>query len=397
MIICAIVGVRKSGKTTTVTGLVRELKARGHRVGTVKSVFCPEFSIDTPGSNTWKHREAGADLVCVKGKKETDLIMGPAPDGALYESFPVDILLLEGEYELAVPRIICARKEEEVKERLTDDTIAAAGRIADERNECLGIRVFHSINEIGKLADLVAGLEDAVFPLGRHAMPENVSSFCQCGCHKAAKKQKEQNDASSDVDLRQCEELGGEEPLMARPSRTDRKHIFLTGPKRIGKSTVLDRVISELDDVVGFQTLPYEINGKQRGFYLHSLTDVEDAENDCPVVVRLAKGKMTAVPETFRVLGTAIAEAMSKTPEKIALMDELGKAERDVPEFQRAIFRVLDTRIMVIGVLQANTGAFTEAVAARPDVKVIEVTEENRDGLPELLLAEIRRATRRPS
>ena len=52
MIICAIVGVRKSGKTTTVTGLVRELKARGHRVGTVKSVFCPEFSIDTPGSNT---------------------------------------------------------------------------------------------------------------------------------------------------------------------------------------------------------------------------------------------------------------------------------------------------------------------------------------------------------
>ena len=65
MKICTIVGVRKSGKTTTVTGLIKELKKRGYRVGTVKSVFCPEFTLDTSDSNTWRHREAGADLVCV--------------------------------------------------------------------------------------------------------------------------------------------------------------------------------------------------------------------------------------------------------------------------------------------------------------------------------------------
>ena len=63
MKVITLVGVRKSGKTTTVTGLIREMKKRGYRVGTVKSVFCPEFSMDTKDSNTWKHREAGADLV----------------------------------------------------------------------------------------------------------------------------------------------------------------------------------------------------------------------------------------------------------------------------------------------------------------------------------------------
>ena len=85
MKVITLVGVRKSGKTTTVTGLIREMKKRGYRVGTVKSVFCPEFSMDTKDSNTWKHREAGADLVCVKGKKETDLLLPPCADGDWYE------------------------------------------------------------------------------------------------------------------------------------------------------------------------------------------------------------------------------------------------------------------------------------------------------------------------
>ncbi len=57
---------------------------------------------------------------------------------------------------------------------------------------------------------------------------------------------------------------------------------------------------------------------------------------------------------------------------------ELGKAEADAPAFQEALFSCLDTQSLVIGVLQKNTGAFTQAVAERPDVEVIEVTEKNR-------------------
>lgn len=97
--------MRKSGKTTTVTGLIKELKKRGYRTGTVKSVFCPEFSLDTSDSNTWRHREAGADLVCIKGKKETDILLPADKSGDFYEKLPVDFLILEGEYELCVPRI----------------------------------------------------------------------------------------------------------------------------------------------------------------------------------------------------------------------------------------------------------------------------------------------------
>lgn len=48
MKIITIVGIRKSGKTSTVTALVEAIRRRGKRVGTCKTVFCPTFSMDTP-------------------------------------------------------------------------------------------------------------------------------------------------------------------------------------------------------------------------------------------------------------------------------------------------------------------------------------------------------------
>ena len=51
-----IVGVRKSGKTTTVERLIGKLKQKGYSVGTVKCINCPVFSLDgNTGSNTARH------------------------------------------------------------------------------------------------------------------------------------------------------------------------------------------------------------------------------------------------------------------------------------------------------------------------------------------------------
>ena len=368
MKICTIVGVRKSGKTTTVTGLIKELKKRGYRVGTVKSVFCPEFSLDTSDSNTWRHREAGADLVCVKGKKETDILLPADGSGDFYEKLPVDFLLLEGEYELCVPRIICAHKDAEVQERLTEETIAVAGRLAGETKTYGGLRVYHSVEEIHELADLLETLPEAGFPLRKRPMFQKAAAFCQCGCHKAEKK------------------LAHKKKLTAHPAGTDRKHIFLTGEKGIGKSTLLNRIVEKLGIVpVGYQTLPYEIGGVQKGFYPHSLMPMGEYENDSPILIRTGKGRKTAIPETFETLGAAVMRKVKDMPEKIALIDELGKAEAEAPGFQEALFSCLDTQSLVLGVLQKKTGAFTQAVAERPDVEVYEVTKKNR----ELLLDEI--------
>lgn len=141
---------------------------------------------------------------------------------------------------------------------------------------------------------------------------------------------------------------------------------------------------------VGYRTLPYEIGGVQKGFYLHSLVPVGEYENDSPILIRAGKGKKISIPETFETLGAAVMKKVKEMPEKTAVIDELGKAEADAPAFQEALFSCLDTQSLVIGVLQKNTGAFTQAVAERPDVEVIEVTEKNRDGLLEEICKKIK-------
>ena len=60
MKIISVVGYKKTGKTTLVERLVRALKKQGS-VGTIKHLN--EHNINTPDTDTWKHAEAGADVV----------------------------------------------------------------------------------------------------------------------------------------------------------------------------------------------------------------------------------------------------------------------------------------------------------------------------------------------
>lgn len=60
MKIISVVGYKKTGKTAIVERLVKTLKKYGS-VGTVKHIH--EHRINTPDTDTWKHAQAGADVV----------------------------------------------------------------------------------------------------------------------------------------------------------------------------------------------------------------------------------------------------------------------------------------------------------------------------------------------
>jgi molybdopterin-guanine dinucleotide biosynthesis protein B len=55
-VVC-VIGKKKSGKTTTVVGLVSALVRRGHRVTTVKHGH--GFDLDREGTDSWKHKNVG--------------------------------------------------------------------------------------------------------------------------------------------------------------------------------------------------------------------------------------------------------------------------------------------------------------------------------------------------
>jgi len=61
--IITFIGWHDSGKTTLVSQVVSELKRLGHRVAVIKSSSDSGIQFDTPGTDTYKHKEAGADSV----------------------------------------------------------------------------------------------------------------------------------------------------------------------------------------------------------------------------------------------------------------------------------------------------------------------------------------------
>ncbi len=105
MKIISVIGFKKSGKTTLVERLVKALSKQGS-VGTVKHMH--EHSINMPGTDTWKHAEAGASLVVgvtpgelVKFSRKNTL---PAALDELADA-GMDFGVIEGFKESALPKI----------------------------------------------------------------------------------------------------------------------------------------------------------------------------------------------------------------------------------------------------------------------------------------------------
>ena len=72
LVVC-VIGTKNSGKTTLTVELVRELAGRGHRVMSAKHGH--GFRLDTPGTDSWKHRnEGGAERVALVGPTEMAVV-----------------------------------------------------------------------------------------------------------------------------------------------------------------------------------------------------------------------------------------------------------------------------------------------------------------------------------
>ena len=199
MKIITIVGIRKSGKTSTVTALVEAIRRRGKRVGTCKTVFCPTFSMDKSTSNTAKHRRAGSELVCARARFETTFLYPEAlPLSKILEQYKgCDYVLLEGDYYAPVPRIVCAHLAEDALMRMNSRTLAFSGRISQKDDIELPLPRFNALDNADALLDYIDEKIPDIYPcsLLDEQLPPVAGvtddGFCQCGCHHHEKKQEQ--------------------------------------------------------------------------------------------------------------------------------------------------------------------------------------------------------------
>jgi molybdopterin-guanine dinucleotide biosynthesis protein B len=158
----AVVGGKHSGKTTVIEGLIRQLKNRGYRVGTIKEmVRIP--TLDTPETETDRYAEAGAEIVVAVPRDETVIFLKERL--SIKKTLPylqgLDYVLLEGfESEKALPKVIAAKTVQEAKSFSDGLALAISGLIVESREETekaaeMQIPLLSCINQAQELADIV--------------------------------------------------------------------------------------------------------------------------------------------------------------------------------------------------------------------------------------------------
>ncbi|MEW6676922.1 MAG: molybdopterin-guanine dinucleotide biosynthesis protein B [Pseudomonadota bacterium] len=110
MKILGFAGYSGSGKTTLIEALLPRLQAAGLTVSVIKQSH-HDFEVDTPGKDSWRHRQAGAREVLLTSPYRWMLVHelqgAPEPDLAahLARLSPCDLVLVEGFRHAALPKI----------------------------------------------------------------------------------------------------------------------------------------------------------------------------------------------------------------------------------------------------------------------------------------------------
>lgn len=160
-------------------------------------------------------------------------------------------------------------------------------------------------------------------------------------------------------------------------------HIFLTGAVGCGKSTVIDSVLARIPLTVGgFRTGfgPDRASGG-RALYLWDAWG-EPARDEEHTIARFQAGVPSPLPERFDALGV---DCLAR-PAELIIMDECGRLERDALRFQATILEKLDGDTPILGTVRQGLPGWTKAIGLHPKVAILEVTMENRDELPGILL-----------
>jgi molybdopterin-guanine dinucleotide biosynthesis protein B len=150
--IVSFVGYSNSGKTTFLVKVIRELKSRGYRIGVIKHDG-HDFEIDHIGSDTWKHRQAGADVVCIASDNKIAImetpIKQPMLDDIAKRIGDVDLIVTEGFKKEGKPQIEVNRQGMECLGRKENTIAVVADQIIYEDV------VHFGFCDAGKVADFL--------------------------------------------------------------------------------------------------------------------------------------------------------------------------------------------------------------------------------------------------
>lgn len=164
-------------------------------------------------------------------------------------------------------------------------------------------------------------------------------------------------------------------------------HALITGPRGVGKSTLIRRILAELGKpVFGFETKKEDALATEElgsPVYIYD-AGIEHRQTPDNLVGWCKQKNPTSMKEAFDRYSQRLRTPVP--PGHIVLMDELGFMEGSSEEFCGAVLALLDGDTPVLAAVKDKDIPFLRAVRTHPNCRCFFITEENRDELfPEVL------------
>jgi len=182
--------------------------------------------------------------------------------------------------------------------------------------------------------------------------------------------------------------------------------ILLTGRPGVGKTTVIRKVLARWEGGAGgFYTEEIREEGRRTGFRLVTLdgargilasvnisspyrvgkygVDLHDLEE---VGVEALNRAVEQAGVSLLVVDEAHRSRRGPSRMDLIVIDEVGRMELFSPAFREAVERALGSPKLVLGTVMAGSHPWVDAIKARPEVNLVEVTTLNRSTLPEQIL-----------
>lgn len=164
-------------------------------------------------------------------------------------------------------------------------------------------------------------------------------------------------------------------------------NLLITGNPGVGKTTMLIWLAKALAEYhpAGFITREIREGVARKGFLLVSCSGLRRVLShvDIESPIRVGKYKIDLVGFEQFLKETRVSEESTD----LVMVDEIGKMECYSPLFRDSVLRLLDADQPFIATIGKQGTPFMEGIKERPDVKLVEVTLQNRESIRDDLLA----------
>lgn len=160
-----------------------------------------------------------------------------------------------------------------------------------------------------------------------------------------------------------------------------KNNILVTGLPGVGKTTLIKRLSEELKDFhpAGFYTAEIRERGIRKGFELIDIDGGKRILSHVDIKSPYMVSKYKVDVEGFENFLDSISLLDLKT--NLIIIDEIGKMECLSDKFRKLIIQLLESEKLVIATIAFRGGGVMEEIKKRPDVKLFEITLNNRESL----------------